>query len=452
MRQMQPVLWTKGALLTPQHLQTQDRFLEDQLQFQLSTLAFCPWGFSQLEINREALSGGALALTRGAGRFPDGLLFDFPDSDVAPPPKPLDTAWEPDQTTLDVFLAVPEHRPAASNVSAAQKDRNTRYLAEVQLRRDENTGLAEKPIQVARKNLRLLVEGETLEGHSVIKVARVRRGAAGEMTLDSQFVPPLLDTGASDYLLAIARRLVEILSAKSTALAGTRRQKNQSLAEFSISDVASFWLLYTINTHSPLLRHLFEVRRGHPAQLFEAIAALAGALTTFSTTVHPRDLPVYDHSDLTGCFTSLDQIVRTLLETVVPANCVSLPLRQVQPSVYATAVDQDKYFKAPGLYLAFSAELNPADLLRKVPQLVKVSSADKIDRLIKQALPGVALTHVPNPPSAIPVKVKHHYFQLSKSGPDWEAMALARNLAAYVPQDFPAPELELVIVLPQGDR
>jgi hypothetical protein len=27
-------------------------------------------------------------------------------------------------------------------------------------------------------------------------------------------------------------------------------------------------------------------------------------------------------------------------------------------------------------------------------------------------------------------------------------MALARNLAAYVPQDFPNPELELVIVLP----
>ena len=40
---MQPVLWTKGVLLSPQHFQTQDRFLEDLLEFQLSTLAFCPW-------------------------------------------------------------------------------------------------------------------------------------------------------------------------------------------------------------------------------------------------------------------------------------------------------------------------------------------------------------------------------------------------------------------------
>ena len=448
MRQMQPVLWTKGVLLTPQHLQTQDRFLEDQFQFQIAALSFCPWGFSGLEISREALAGGALALTRGTGVFPDGLLFDFPEADQVPPPKPLEGCWEPDQKTLDVYLAVPEHQPGGSNVSASQKDRNTRYLAEVLLRRDENTGLGEKPIQVARKNLRLLVEGEALEGHAVLRVARVRRAPAGDYQLDPQFVPPLIDIAASEYLLAISRRLVEILSAKSSTLAGTRRQRNQSLAEFSISDVASFWLLYTINTHLPGLRHLFEVRRGHPAGLFEAMSALAGALTTFSTTLHPRSLPAYDHADLTTCFTELDTQLRQLLETVVPANYVSLPLRQVQPSVYATAIDQDRYLTAPGLFLAIASELKPADLLRKVPQLVKIGSAERIDRLIKQALPGVTLTHVANPPSAIPVKVKHHYFQLSKSGPEWEAMALARNLAAYVPQDFPAPELELIVVLP----
>src|SRR5206468_8949938 len=72
MRQMQPVLWTKGVLLSPQHFQTQDRFLEDLLEFQLSTLAFCPWGFRSLEIDREALAAGTFALASAAGIFPDG--------------------------------------------------------------------------------------------------------------------------------------------------------------------------------------------------------------------------------------------------------------------------------------------------------------------------------------------------------------------------------------------
>jgi type VI secretion system protein ImpJ len=451
MRQLQPVLWTKGVLLNPQHLQTQDRFLEDVIDFQLSNLVVYPWGFSRLEIDREALGGGALAISAAAGILPDGLLFDMPGADSPPPPRPLEGCWEPDQQTLDVYLTIPEYRPGGYNVSVTSRDRNTtRYAAEVLMRRDENTGLSEKPIQVARKNFRLLVEGESLDGSSVLRVARLVRGATGSYQLDSRFVPPLIDISANEYLLAIARRLVEILSAKSGALSGTRRQKNQSLADFSISDVASFWLLYTINGHLPRFRHLFETRRGHPAALYESMISLAGALTTFSTTIHPRMLPAYEHENLSACFTDLDEKLRLLLETVVPSNCVSLPLKLVQPSIYATAVDQDRYFGAPQIYLAVSAESNQADLLRKTPNLVKVGSHDSIDRLIRQALPGLGLTYVANPPSAVPVKLSHHYFLLSRSGPEWEAVVRARTVAVYVPAEVPSPQMELVLILPSS--
>ena len=57
--------------------------------------------------------------------------------------------------------------------------------------------------------------------------------------------------------------------------------------------------------------------------------SLAGSLTTFSLDVHPRDLPEYDHDDLGSCFTNLDVKLRELLETVVPTNFVSLPLKLV---------------------------------------------------------------------------------------------------------------------------
>lgn len=452
MRQLQPVLWTKGVLLSPQHLQAQDRFFEDLVRFQLSTLTFSPWGFRRLEIDREMLAGGVFALTAASGIFPDGLLFDIPEADAAPPPKPLEGAWEADQQALDIYLAVPEYRPSGQNVSSQQAEGNTRFRAEVVLRRDDNTGLAERPIQVARKNFRFLVEGESLEGNSVLRTARIRRFPTGDYQVDPQFIPPLVDISASEYLVSITRRLVEILSAKSTALAGARRQKSQSLADFGIADVASFWLLYTINTHLPALRHLFETRRGHPSELYAAMASLAGALTTFSSKIHPRDLPPYEHGDLSPGLTTLDEQLRELLETVVPANYASLPLRTVQPSVYATAIDQDRYLASPHWFLALTADLNPAELVAKAPKLIKVSSADRIDRLIKQALPGVGLTYAATPPSAIPVKVKSHYFQLTASGTEWDAIRLARHLAAYVPSDFPNPELELVVVLPQRER
>jgi type VI secretion system protein ImpJ len=451
MRQMQPVLWTKGVVLTPQHLQTQDRFLEDLLEFQLSTLTYCPWGFHRLEIDREALAGGSIALTSAAGIFPDGLLFDLPHADPAPPPKPLEGCWEKDQVSVDVYLSIPEHRPGGHNVALNGGERQTRYLAEVLLRRDENSGLGEKPLQVARKNLRLLLEGESLEGSSSLKVARVLRSRTGECQLDSRFVPPLIDICASEYLLLIARRLVEVLTAKSGALSGMRRQRNQGLADFTVSDVANFWLLYTVNTYLPQVHHLFETRRGHPAGLYSTMLALAGALTTFSSTVQPQHLPAYDHENLASCFTELDRMLRELLETVVPANCVSLPLTLTTTGVYATAIDQERYLAAQQIYLAIRADAGQPDLLRQVPKAVKVSSADQVDRLIKQALPGLSLTHVPRPPSAVPIKVNSQYFQVGRSGPEWDAIVRARNLAAYVPADLPNPHLELVLVLPRKE-
>jgi type VI secretion system protein ImpJ len=451
MRQLQPVIWAKGTFLTPQHLQLQDRFFENVLEFKLGALRYCPWGFAELQIDHEALSAGSLSLSRAVGLFPDGLVFEIPESDAAPGARRIDQSFGPDENTLEVFLAVPQHRDRGFNVSVGQKSGDTRYRAEITLSRDENTGLAEKPVQIARKNLRLLLEGEPLQGNTTLRLARVKKTPTGVYQLDPLFIPPLLDISASEYLVAILRRLVEILTAKSSTLSGTRRQKNQSLADFTASDIANFWLLYTANSYLPIMRHIFESKKGHPEGLYTTMLALAASLTTFSTTLQPRDLPVYDHDNLGTCFSDLDEKLRTLLETVVPSNFVSLPLKLTRPSIYSTALANDKYLANTRMYLAISADLSEADLLKRVPQLVKVCSATHIETLIRQALPALQLTHVPSPPGSIPIKLNYQYFSLNQSGACWEAVQRARNLAAYVPGDIPNPQLELIILLPQSE-
>jgi type VI secretion system protein ImpJ len=180
------------------------------------------------------------------------------------------------------------------------------------------------------------------------------------------------------------------------------------------------------------------------------MVSLAGSLTTFSPKLRPRDLPLYAHDELGSVFAELDEKLRTLLETVVPTNLVSLPLKLVKSSIYATAIDNEKYLVNTRMYLAVSAETSEDVVIQKVPQLVKVCSATHIEHLIKQALPGVQLKHLPNPPSAIPVKLKYQYFSLNQSGAAWEAVNRARNLAAYVPGDLPNPTMELLILLPRG--
>ena len=79
--------------------------------------------------------------------------------------------------------------------------------------------------------------------------------------------------------------------------------------------------------------------------------------------------------------------------------------------------------------------------------MLKVSAAGQLDHLIRQALAGITLTYVPTPPTAVPVKLNYHYFLLQKSGPEWEAVARARNIAAYVPAELGEVQFELVVLL-----
>jgi type VI secretion system protein ImpJ len=206
-----------------------------------------------------------------------------------------------------------------------------------------------------------------------------------------------------------------------------------------------------VNSNFPVFSHLYESKKGHPEELYAAMVALAGSLTTFSQKLRPRDLPAYVHDSMGPIFAEIDEKLRALLETVVPTNLVSLPLKLMpgSNSIYATAIDQDKYLANTRMYLAVSAETTEENIIQRVPQLVKVCSATHIEHLVRQALPGVQLRHLTNPPSAIPVKLKYQYFALNQSGPAWEAVNRARNFAAYVPGELPNPTLELLILLPQ---
>lgn len=449
MKELRPVLWAKGTILMPQHLQAQDRFIENSFQFRFNALNFRPWGFADLQIRQEALGEGTLAVSRAAGIFPDGLAFDCPDSDLLPEQKPIGPFFDPEQQALDVYLAIPSQREDGLNVSLSTQKADTRYVAEGVEIRDENTGLNGRLVQFAAKNLRILFENESREGSVAMRMARVRRNAGGAFELDPQFVPPLLDLGSNDYLLSLLRRLVEILAAKSDILSGKRRQKSQNLADFTSADIANFWLLYTVNSHFPLVRHIQESRRGHPEAVFRLLVALAGALTTFSPKIQLRDLPVYNHEQLGPCFTELDDKLRELLETVVPTNYVSLPLKMVQTSIYATLLNDDRYLTGTKMYLALKAEMKATDLAKRAPQLIKLGAASQIEHLVRQALPGIAITHQSRPPASIPVKLDFQYFSLNQAGAVWEGVSRSRTMGAYVPGDIANPQLELIIVLPQ---
>jgi type VI secretion system protein ImpJ len=446
MRQLQPVVWSKGVFLSPQHLQAQDRFFEDSLRFLSGALSFANWGFSELQIDPAGLSEGRLSVSLATGIFPDGLMLDTPGSDAPPASRTLDKCFPEGIKSCAFYLAVPQDRPGGINVALQRGGASTRFYSELQMLRDENSSGVEKPVSLARKNLQILAEGESLEGSVLLPLAQVEKTEAGGYRLDQKYVPPTLNVKGNEILSGILRGEIETLVARSGQLAGARRQRNQSLADFSASDIANFWLLYTMNVHLPVLRHMLDANQVHPEGLYLQMLSLAGALTTFSPKIEPRDLPRYEHEKLGQCFLALDATIAELLETVVPSNFVALPLKLLRGNIYATAIDKDRYFENSRPYLAISSDLTEADLIARIPGLAKACSATHIEQLVRQALPGLKLTHVPVPPRAIPVKLRYQYFNIEKTGPVWEAVVRARNFAVYVPGEIPNPEMELIFL------
>jgi type VI secretion system protein ImpJ len=245
----------------------------------------------------------------------------------------------------------------------------------------------------------------------------------------------------------LLRRQVEILATRRTALSAPRRQRGKLVAEFTASETANFWLLHTINSYLPELRHIWHVRRGHPEGAYVAMLRLAGALSTFSLEAYPENLPDYDHDDLGRCFTLLDTKIRDLMETVIPTKFVPVRLESVENFVWAGKVTEDKYLRDSQFFLAVSAKMGVDDVIRKIPQLVKISATNDIQRLIRDSLPGLTLRHAPVPPAAIPMKLENQYFSLNQSGPLWDAITLSRTIGVYAPGGIPEPNMEIIIVL-----
>lgn len=450
MRRLQPVVWSKGVFLSPQHLQAQDHFVEDSLRFVLDSLAFRYWGFHSLQIDGGSIGEGSLQIAAASGLFPDGLPFDLADADIPPHSRMLDECFEDGRKACVFYLAIPQSRNGGINIGPRRAGLSTRFYSEMQMLRDENSSGIEKPVSLARKNLSIVADGESLEGSVALPLARILRTEAGQYRLDSSFIPPTINVRGSERLTAMLRGLVEVLVSRSSQISGVRRQRNQSLADFSASDIANFWLLYTINTHLPALHQMLHAPQVHPESVYMQLLALGGALTSFSRSIRPQDLPKYDHERQGSCFAALEAILLELLDTVIPSRVIALPLQQVRDSIYtADIVDIDSSQLAGSrIYLAIAAEISTADLIARAPALIKTCSATHLETLIRQALPGLSMTHLPSPPQEIPVKLNYQYFHLDRSGAAWETVKRSRNFGAYVPGEIRNPRMELILIPP----
>lgn len=453
MKQLSHVVWNEGMHLAQHHFQVQRRFFEDTVHFALGSLFFCPYGLLGCELDAEALRNDVVSLVHARGIMPDGLPFDMPAGDPAPQPLPIRDLFSPTSDRHLVLLAVPAYQPDQANVAmngtaGGSSGASARYTAEPRLVRDDMTGRDERSLTLGRKNFRLLLDTDASaaerSGMIVLPIARARRDGAGHFVYDAEYIPPSLQIAASPALLAVVHRLIEILEAKGDSIARGRRGSSD---EFAQREVASFWLLHTINASLPTLRHYVQMRRVHPERVYVELARLAGALCTFALDAHPRTLPAYDHDRPELCFDALDRHIRAHIEIVAPSGRAAIRLTETAPSLHTAPIGDARSFGPSRWLLGVRSTLGAAEVAARVPQLVKVCSSKFVLELVRRAFPGMTLTHLPYPPAAISPRGDMQYFAIERAGPCWDTLVSTREIGVHVPDTIPDAELELAIVV-----
>jgi len=449
MKLLSKVVWSEGMYLGPHHFQAQNRYFEDAIHFATSSLWKHGYGFSSLDIDRDALRNGIVTLHHARGIFEDGLAIDIPESDARPAPLAFADRFASTADHLGVSLGVPRWLPGAQNCSSeADPSGDSRYVSAMEQRQDENTGLDPKPVRVGRKTLRLVLDEDISDELLTLPLCRIQRDRTGRFAFDPAFVPPVVQISASTRLIAMLGKLIEILESKSDVITGAQQSSaGRFQAGMSPREVWQFWFLHAIHSSLTPLRHLLLAKHGHPEELFREMSRLAGALCTFGLDVHPRALPAYDHASPGEAFSALENHIQRHLEILLPTQALVIPLTPGARYFYDGAIRDQRSFGPSRWILSVSSDIGEADLISRTLQFVKVCSSTFVPELVKRALPGLTLTHLQVPPSAVSAKVDYQYFMISRNGPCWEHIQQTKQVGVYVPGEIPWPTMELIVLL-----
>lgn len=446
-RDRKKVVWFEGMTLDPHHFQQWDRHQHGVLSARFRAVAPYGWGVSHVAFDEERLANGELALRACSGVMPDGLVFDVPESSPLPDARNLHELVPATAERVGVQLAVPSTRQGGRNVrlQGGTNQQETRFTAESLSVSDENTGANERPVEVARTNVQLRLTSEPQQGYSTMPIAAIVRMGGG-FALDNAFVPPALHLSASDRLMDLTRRVIELLVAKSSQLSD--RQRNAaSQRELSPSDIKAIQLLGTVNTYTPLLNNQFNGGTQHPERLFETLLGLAGQLSAYveSASVRPRDFPSYEHTDATACFGQIEAVLLEMLGEATPStNYERLTFERLRENLLTTSVRTELLDEAQLFLVTRSDAHSEEQLTESLPNMLRIASPNTIDAVLQSYTKALAVKATRRLPTGMPIDNQATYFRLEKRGPFWESICDENGIAIFLPSEFSKIEMNLI--------
>ncbi len=425
--------WSEGLLLSPQHLEYQDRYHEARVDQLLRSLLPITWGLVELEVDEAALSRGELSIPRLQAILPDGTPIAWsPAGGRAPPRRSLSDQDPKVGARISVHLALPEQRPGDLDMHREGDQGSPRRFV---LREDHSLDIPSErtrgPLEVLEPAPIILLGDERADGATTLRIAALRRRPDGGLELDDSYFPPSLRLHAAQGLVRRLRRLLAAASERRRLLQSECRQRAGRI-DYRSSELDRHLLIHALGRLVPRLRSLLEGTPTHPRHAHELLAELVGELASFLPDGDPATLPLYNHADASDSFRRLFTLAARLIDLPMNDEVLTIPLFARGARLFAAEAFDNKLRSAREVVLALHSD---ADLQRRaeaLPELLKVASGGRIDAIIRSNSRGAPARLLSEPPSSIPTEAGAVYLSLDTRDTHWQEVIYQRDLAVHL--------------------
>ncbi len=427
-------------LLRPQHFQQERRYLEHLVHAALGAHHGFGWGFTQLELDRDRLASGQVALARAEAIFPDGTPVVMPGEDVAPTPidVPTDLSNERLFLCLPTLAAGQQEHFAAADSGVLHKH----GLVDLDVRDNtSNAAASSTQIQVAPIRTELRFESQPLDGYTKLGIAQVVECQSNrQVVLDANYIPPTLHAQANDRLAGFLKEILGLLNHRAEELSG-----RVSSAQIGTAQTADFVMLQAINRFTPDIAHLAGITGTHPEALYRTLLRIAGELATFvADNKRASEYATYDHDDLRATFEPVVADIRAALGVILERRAVPIPLKEYPNlNLFAGSIGDQSLVEHARFVLAVAADMSQDQVLQQFPALVKLAAQEEIAEVVNKLLPGIPIRALSVAPQQIPYHSGSTYFELDTKAELWQGLNKTGALAIHLGRKFAGLRLEL---------
>jgi type VI secretion system protein ImpJ len=430
---MQPIFWHQGLYLQPQHFQLSTLYQQSMIKPVLEYGLPYPWGVGRLAISESALLNHVVEISKAALMFRDGTYVEYPGNAIVSP-RSFENAWLDGDQPFNVLIGLRRMRMRESNVTVVKSvaesgDAPSRFVTSTDPDDIIDLHAAGPEAKVRRLSFLLRIiwpsELEQLDAYETLLVAQLVRDG-DRIVIAPDFVPPCLSVSSSDVLGRILKELRDEIAGRTRQLEQYKSPREMQKAEFDASYMVYLLALRSLNRYAPLLFHYSENPQVHPWYVYGLLRQLIGELSSFSERFNllgealdgTPHLPPYNHDDLGKCVTAARSLIESLLNeiTIGPEFLVQL---ERHGDNFDADLPKGFFGQRHRFYLVTRSESDSEQMLQSFQLEAKMSAKSQIQVLVRRALPGIELIHMPIAPQGLPRRSYSRYFRIESLSTQW---------------------------------